>query len=172
MCSGCGSPTARTSFVRCRACATRQRAEHKCSDCGLAVHPGSVRCKACSAKQRTRPRPHCLGCGVGIGLGATRCLSCHNKSQDKGLSRERAKFNVSDLWKRARIACFDRDGYTCQACNRRGGELNAHHRLTWADYPQLRLNLDNLTTLCSDCHRGHHAYRRIFNEVCGGGPDG
>lgn len=171
-CQGCGAETARTSNRRCRSCATPARADYSCRDCGTSVHRGSARCRPCAAKLRRVPRAQCSGCGVEVTLGAIRCLSCHNLAQDRGLSRDRTKFNVSDEWRLARMTCFERDDYTCQSCGARGGvELNAHHRLMWSEHPERRLDIDNLTTLCVGCHRGHHAYRRTFDRVCGGGPD-
>lgn len=55
---------------------------------------------------------------------------------------------------------FARDYYTCAICQRRGGvALNAHHIMSWAGYPELRLSMDNMVTLCVPCHRAVH--RRI-----------
>jgi 5-methylcytosine-specific restriction endonuclease McrA len=52
-----------------------------------------------------------------------RCRGCHNKKQDKGLSRERAKFNASKGWAKVRTECFERDDYTCQICGLRDQEI-------------------------------------------------
>lgn len=51
-----------------------------------------------------------------------------------------------------RESIFERDDYTCQMCDERGGELNAHHILRWIDYPELGLDIDNGITLCVRCH--------------------
>ncbi|MBM4401577.1 MAG: HNH endonuclease [Crenarchaeota archaeon] len=53
------------------------------------------------------------------------------------------------LW---RIAVFEKDNYTCQECGKRGGELQADHVKPWADYPELRFDLDNGQCLCKGCH--------------------
>ena len=51
-----------------------------------------------------------------------------------------------------RIAIFERDEYTCQVCGEFGCYLNAHHIKSFAEYPRLRLDLDNGIALCGDCH--------------------
>ena len=132
---------------------------NKCVDCDKLIWTPAIRCKACSNKSRsTRVPKYCIVCGTEINrLAKKRCLSCHNKNQDKGLSRARTKFNVSPKWKKAREACFKRDDWTCQHCNTKGGVLNAHHIKGYCNYPKLRLNLNNLITLCIKCHKAHHA---------------
>ena len=55
-----------------------------------------------------------------------------------------------------RKAVYERDGYTCQICGKRGGNLNAHHIKHFAQYPELRMDITNGITLCYDCHRAVH----------------
>ena len=56
-----------------------------------------------------------------------------------------------------RNSIFERDNYTCQSCDRRSGDgytikLESHHILRWKDYPELRYEVANGITLCTDCH--------------------
>lgn len=51
---------------------------------------------------------------------------------------------------------FERDDYTCQICYQKSGKLNAHHLYNWADYPELRYDIDNGVTLCKRCHDTFH----------------
>lgn len=59
------------------------------------------------------------------------------------------------LW---REAVYVRDNYTCQICGIRGGDVQADHIKKFADFPELRLALDNGRTLCVPCHRKTDTY--------------
>jgi 5-methylcytosine-specific restriction endonuclease McrA len=61
--------------------------------------------------------------------------------------RERGEFR-REIQKRV----FERDDYTCQVCNERGGDLQVDHIQSWADYPELRFEMDNCRTVCMSCH--------------------
>lgn len=54
------------------------------------------------------------------------------------------------LW---REAVFKRDNFTCQDCGKRGGDLNADHIKSFAQFPELRTSIENGRTLCVLCHR-------------------
>jgi hypothetical protein len=51
---------------------------------------------------------------------------------------------------------FERDGYTCQICNKVGGYIQPHHILMYSIFPQQRSNINNGITLCLDCHKLLH----------------
>lgn len=68
-------------------------------------------------------------------------------------------------YKLVRRACFERDDYTCVWCKQKGGVLNADHIKPFAHYPELRFALDNLRTLCKDCHKTTDTYGwKLFNN--------
>ena len=52
---------------------------------------------------------------------------------------------------------MERDNYTCQICNKHGGNLNSHHLNGWNAFPEQRFDLDNGVTLCTDCHKDFHS---------------
>jgi hypothetical protein len=54
------------------------------------------------------------------------------------------------LW---REQVFKRDNFICQKCLRKGLSLEAHHIKSWAQYPDLRYDLNNGQTLCKECHK-------------------
>ena len=60
-----------------------------------------------------------------------------------------------------RKAVYHRDNCTCQCCGRRSHKgatltLNAHHIANWKDNEDLRYDVDNGVTLCSECHTAFH----------------
>lgn len=52
-----------------------------------------------------------------------------------------------------RLAVFERDDFTCQACDMRGGKLHAHHILAFSKFPEHRFDIKNGITLCVPCHK-------------------
>lgn len=60
---------------------------------------------------------------------------------------EREKFR-----KQLQMLIFQRDDFTCQICEVRGGNLQVDHIKRWAEYPELRFEKDNCRTVCMACH--------------------
>ena len=73
-----------------------------------------------------------------------------------GITGERRRERISMYMREAREACFRRDYYTCRACGRRGGKLNAHHVWPFQRFPKLKYEVTNLVTLCKACHDAFH----------------
>ncbi len=65
--------------------------------------------------------------------------------------KERTNFMDTLEYKDWRRKVFERDNYTCQICGIRGGNLRANHIKKYADYPELRLTVDNGITICRNC---------------------
>lgn len=55
-----------------------------------------------------------------------------------------------------RKKAFERDSFTCQHCRKVGGDLNAHHLNSWNTHKNQRFDLNNLVTLCIECHSSFH----------------
>lgn len=53
------------------------------------------------------------------------------------------------IWRKA---IFERDNYRCVGCGEKGIFLEAHHIYSFAQYPRLRFQVENGTTLCIQCH--------------------
>lgn len=75
-----------------------------------------------------------------------------------GKTSENKKRRNSYETKQWRKAVFERDDYTCQMCGIRGAYLEADHIKPWCTHPDLRYDLDNGRTLCSQCHRKTDTY--------------
>jgi hypothetical protein len=75
-----------------------------------------------------------------------------------GVSSINSRIRASSEYKEWRLLVFERDDYTCQFCNKRGGELNADHIKPFAKFPELRFELSNGRTLCVSCHRKTDTY--------------
>ncbi len=75
-----------------------------------------------------------------------------------GITPEEKRIRKSQEYKDWRKSVFERDKYTCQKCyDSRGGNLQAHHLKSFADYPEFRFAIDNGLTLCEDCHVNIHS---------------
>ena len=93
-----------------------------------------------------------------------RCYECYKDalSENKkgksnyfwkgGVNRENDILRHRREYKEWRTSVYERDNYTCQCCGARGSKLNAHHINSFADYPELRYDINNGITLCTECH--------------------
>lgn len=64
-------------------------------------------------------------------------------------------------WKDRKKKVYQRDDYICQQCGARGGrngthELHAHHKVPKSKGGSH--DLDNLVTLCKECHENKHPH--------------
>ena len=55
-----------------------------------------------------------------------------------------------------RKMCLERDNFTCQSSGKYGGLLEVHHINNFADFPELRYDIDNGVTLSKESHREFH----------------
>ena len=69
---------------------------------------------------------------------------------------ENIKIRKSSEYYFWRKSIFERDNFRCQKCRKSGGYLIAHHINNFADFPELRLVMDNGITLCKNCHNDFH----------------
>jgi HNH endonuclease/NUMOD3 motif-containing protein len=75
-----------------------------------------------------------------------------------GITKKNQLIRSSSEYRLWRTSVFERDDYTCQICQQRGGRLNADHIKQFALFPELRLDLTNGRTLCEPCHRKTDTY--------------
>jgi hypothetical protein len=74
-----------------------------------------------------------------------------------GITPEHERIRHSPEMIAWRDEVFERDNYICQFCGHNKGHiLRAHHIFPFAEYPDLRFELENGITFCEDCHRIAH----------------
>lgn len=86
--------------------------------------------------------------------------------------KDRIKFYKSNKWIKKRKEIIERDNNECQHCKAKGyatvGQLNrldVHHIKHLEDHWELRLDDDNLITLCSSCHNEQHPEKLKTNDT-------
>ncbi len=90
------------------------------------------------------------------------CMECAGKAKigNKHWNWQGGKSNNRDIhslnnreYRDWRQSVFKRDGFTCRIADVNcDGQLQAHHILRWADYPELRFEINNGITLCVAHH--------------------
>lgn len=65
-------------------------------------------------------------------------------------------------YKKWRLSVFKRDEYMCQECDQKGGYLQAHHLLDWANHKNERYLVKNGVCLCKKCHKYVHWVERLI----------
>lgn len=76
--------------------------------------------------------------------------------EGKEKKSKRSHHPDSSDYKKWRKTIFERDNYTCQKCQTKGGYLQAHHIKSWIEFLELRFEVSNGTTLCKNCHQEIH----------------
>jgi 5-methylcytosine-specific restriction endonuclease McrA len=116
-------------------------------------------CLSCDKKFQTKPDQIKRGWGK---FCSNRCknqwqkesgmyLGCNNPSWKGGRTPLSKIIRGSFKYKQWIKSVFNRDNFTCQICNIRGGELRANHIKKFSDYPKLRTTLINGITICESC---------------------
>lgn len=103
-------------------------------------------------------KPTCLDCGKELSNYNNKKCSEHrglkgkeNPNWNGGKGTERHRLMGQREYKVWREAVFKRDNYTCVSCSQ-SGYIQADHIKPWADYPELRFDINNGRTLCMGCH--------------------
>lgn len=72
-----------------------------------------------------------------------------------GKTKENLKIRLSSDYRNWRKSVFYRDNYKCVVCSSER-HIHAHHIKSFAEYPELRIELSNGLTLCQKCHIQEH----------------
>lgn len=150
-CGFCKKPLYRAAFRLKR----KTFCSRVCKDKGDTTGPKAIRiklkCPSCQKEFEVRP------------LDSWR-KSCSRECASKILKAKNAKnlgpfkttatkrFYSSAEWKELRQQAFERDNFTCVDCGRNPVYLEANHIKPRSSYPELKLELSNIETLCKPCH--------------------
>ena len=69
---------------------------------------------------------------------------------------ERANSRSTDEYAKLVSNVFARDKYTCQCCGQYSKDLKAHHMNSYDIFVDERYDINNMITLCENCHRNFH----------------
>lgn len=72
------------------------------------------------------------------------------------VTKENTRLRNSEQYRLCKNECFIRDNFTCKKCNKRWWTLNAHHIENFSNNISLRYNINNVITLCKQCHNEFH----------------
>lgn len=87
----------------------------------------------------------------------------HGLNWQGGKTSKARMLRNSKEMKEWRRHVFQRDDWTCQACGKRGGHLEADHELQLSLYPDLCFEILNGRTLCNPCHRRTPTFGKKIN---------
>ena len=80
---------------------------------------------------------------------------------------EITKFRSSRTWERKRTKILERDLHLCRLCLHDGyvnnKQLEVHHIISLRDNYELRLEDNNLITLCKACHERVHREKELVS---------
>jgi len=99
-----------------------------------------------------------------IGISRMDMRGKNNWNWKGGRTKARSKDMQSIKYKEWRRKVFERDNYTCQECGQKGGYLQADHLKSYANYPELRYDVNNGRTLCLKCHIKTFSYPIKWNN--------
>lgn len=91
----------------------------------------------------------------------------NNPSWKGGGTPARQSLQKTDEWIKLVKFIYKRDGYKCRRCNLGhdgGRKFHAHHIKSFTTYPDLRLDENNLITLCDICHRWVHSRQNVNHD--------
>ena len=77
---------------------------------------------------------------------------CINEQEWRGFITPQNKVERIKFGDTVQKEVLKRDNYICQNCEKRGGYLHVDHIKPWSKYIGDRFKMDNLRTLCRECH--------------------
>lgn len=68
-------------------------------------------------------------------------------------------------WQKKRLEVFERDGWKCRSCDADDQTLNVHHWRYERGKEPWEYDLEDLYTLCDECHQTEHDERRKCEDL-------
>jgi len=165
-CATCGKEI----YVRPSGFKIKKYCSRECANKGL-IKGKPLICKVCGKEYYRSPSLGSIYCSNKCKGEAITLLQSgeNNPSWKGGVSTENHRLRASKRWRVWREAVFTRDNWTCQNCGARSGkgrrvELYPHHIKSFAKYSELRFEVSNGLTLCSDCHKIHTSWQRLNSK--------
>ena len=96
---------------------------------------------------------HEQGCKQLIDKGRY-CEQHRRKRKKKAWQSNNKSFYRTQAWQDLKAYCYERDGGCCQRCGKFvfGKQAHHHHVIPIRVNPKLKLDPDNIKTLCAKCH--------------------
>lgn len=121
------------------------------------VHPYRKNAKACSlscAKEEGKKiRKACPVCFTRFGSYSKEARFCSIKCRAVEIVGERHPRWTGGNWLNIRKIVLLNQDFTCQSCGLRDTEImQVNHKLPKSRYPELARDIENLETLCPNCH--------------------
>jgi 5-methylcytosine-specific restriction endonuclease McrA len=109
-------------------------------------------------KQRKYYLKHRKLTGEGSGHKKGKMFEKGHIPWNKGLDNysEKHKQRSSVEYRKWRKICLLRDNFTCRITGENGGKLVVHHINNFADFPELRFNINNGITMKKEIHKLFH----------------
>ena len=97
---------------------------------------------------------HSLESKVKIGKNTPKYSGEKHWNWKGGITEKNRGIRLSLEYEIWRSEVYKRDNWTCRLCEKHCQRKNiiAHHLNNFADYPELRFNINNGLTLCRECH--------------------
>ena len=95
------------------------------------------------------------------------CEQHRRRQRQKYKPTKNKSFYNSRAWKDLKSYCYERDGGCCTRCGKFvfGHNAQHHHIVPIRINPKLKLDPDNITTLCPTCHmiveHGHENNKKV-----------
>lgn len=148
-------------FSGCRKCGIERRSGERCNlwNGGKVTFNCDICGKECSTNKAhyERNKYHycskkCANIGFGEFFSGEKSCMWNDEADENIRIKKRAYKEYFDFVK----SVFDRDDYTCKSCNKKGGQLNAHHLNGYNWDSENRTNVDNGVTLCEEYHKNFY----------------